>query len=149
MSNSPGTGRASKSRRLSLAALLALLVLVATPAVAAAEYPDCRTIEADGTAGLDLRVLCTLGKIVGHYTGQSYESPADVPVPLLGALALGLGAATALAIVVPIRLARRWARPRRPADEAWWACGGCHSFNEPSLSTCYHCGAARPAPPSG
>ena len=141
--------RASKSRRRSLAALLALLVLVATPAVAAAEDPDCRTIEADGAAGLDLRLLCTLGKIVGHYTGQSYESPADVPVPLLGALALGLGGVAALAIVIPVRLARRWARPRRPSDEAWWACDACRSFNEPSLGACYHCGTARPVPPSG
>ncbi len=122
---------------------------MAAPGIAVADGPDCRTIEADGSAGLDLRLLCTLGKIVGHYTGQSYDSPADVPVPLLGALVLGLGAAAALAIVIPVRLGRRWARSRRPADEAWWACDACHSFNEPNLGACYHCGTPRPVPPPG
>ena len=117
-------------------------MVLATPGVAAAADPDCRTLATDGSAGLDLRLLCTLGEIVGHYTGTSYASPEDVPVALLGGMAAGLGAVVALAVLLLVRLGRHWARPRRPADEEWWACPACHSLNEPTLTTCYRCGVA-------
>lgn len=135
--------RPSGPRRRSLATLLALAVVLAMPGKALAEDPDCGALEADGSAGLDLRLLCTMGEIVGHYTGESYETPADVPVLLLGGIVAATGALSALAIVLLVRISRRWAAPRRPADEAWWTCAGCHSFNEPTVSACYRCGVAR------
>jgi hypothetical protein len=133
-----------RTPRRSLAVLLALIVIVAAPGIALADDPDCRALETDGSAGLDLRLLCTIGEIVGHYTGETYESPSDVPVLLLGSVVAGVGALAALLSVLLVRLVSRWAAPRRPPDDAWWTCAACRSFNEPTVSACYHCGLARP-----
>jgi len=134
--------RVSTSAGRSLAALLALSLLVATPVPAAAEGPDCAKILADGTAAPLLRNACTLARLGGLRAGSDAPT-AEPPWPLYALAALALGIAAALAIIAAIELAGRWARPRRPPDEGWWACDGCLSFNEPTLGACYRCGVAR------
>ena len=109
------------------------------PPTCAERYP------AEGPAGVDLRLGCMIGELVGHYTGAAAE-PAT-PASSYGLLVVGILAAGAIAIWLAGRLIGRAAgrrlAPVQPGE--WWLCPSCRSVNGAGVQHCYSCGAARPA----
>ena len=106
----------------------------------AERYPE------EGPAGIDLRLGCIIGEVVGQYGGSVSPSGAT-PASTYGLVVLGVLVAGFVAIWLLARLLRRSAgrrlAPVRP-DE-WWLCGSCRSVNGAGVVHCYSCGATRPA----
>ena len=130
------------------AALLLLAGRVAPAAAAdpaATRPPTCaERYPADGPAGIDLRVACALGEVVGLATGAG--EPADPAAAAAGLRTIGAGLAVVLVLAVAWRLAsRRAGRALAPAAMTGaWSCAACRSVNLASASRCYACGAAPP-----
>ena len=112
------------------------------PPTCAERYP------AEGPAGVDLRLGCMIGELVGHYTGAAAE-PAT-PASSYALLVVGILAAGVIAIWLAGRLiggaAGRRLAPVQPGE--WWLCPSCRSVNGAGVQHCYSCGAARPAGPA-
>jgi hypothetical protein len=96
---------------------------------------------AEGPAGVDLRLGCIAGEIVGLYTASAGEAPAPISTWVIVLLA-ATAAAAFLAALVTRTLARRAGRRLAPvlAGE-WWICEQCRSVNGTEKSRCYACGA--------
>jgi hypothetical protein len=117
-------------------------VAIAADAAAASPPESCADrYPAEGPAGLDLRLGCIAGELVGHVTGSS---PSREPAPISSYLAplvaiLGsLAVIVLLAVILRRRLGRRLA-PVMPGT--WWSCPACRSVNAVGTSLCYACGA--------
>jgi hypothetical protein len=108
--------------------------------------PTCeQRFPASGPAGVDLRLGCLLGEIVGTFTGstdQGDPAPLSSYLEPLLAVVLGLSGAV-VALVLARRVLGRRLAPVVPVD--WWNCDACRSYNAGSASRCYACGARRPA----
>lgn len=111
----------------------------ATRPTCAERYPD------EGPAGVDLRLGCIVGEVVGQYTGSVGQEAT--PASTYGLIVLGILVAVFVAIWFIGRLVRRAAgrrlAPVQPGE--WWLCGTCRSVNGAGVSRCYSCGA----PPTG
>ena len=119
----------------------------ATPAVAGP--PTCsERYPAEGPAGVDLRLGCLIGELVGHYTGSVGEDAT--PASTYALVVIGLLLAGVLAVWMVGRLIGRAAgrrlAPVRP--EEWWLCPTCRSVNGAGVQHCYSCGALRPEGPT-
>ena len=126
------------------AAVLALIVTATAVAAdpAAAPPPSCRDrFPEAGPGGLDLGILCTLSEVVGSFTGAG--GPAQTS-PAVIVTTVGLFVAILLSVWLVVRTARRGAARRLASvtPTAWWVCSSCSSFNPPTGSVCYACGAA-------
>ena len=118
-----------------------------TPNPGAVTRPTCaERYPEEGPAGVDLRLGCIIGEVVGQY-GGSVSAGGATPASTYGLALLGILVAGFVAIWLLGRLVRRSAgrrfAPVRP-DE-WWLCGSCRSVNGAGVVHCYSCGATRPA----
>ena len=118
------------------------------PAAATARPPTCsERFPADGPAGVDLRLGCIVGEVVGLYT----TAQAALPAPLSTyAVLVGSVIVAGLVLVWIARLiARRAGRRLAPVlPEAWWVCTSCRSVNGAGVAHCYSCGSDRPDGPA-
>jgi hypothetical protein len=151
---SPRGGRLAGPRTF-IALLLALalntaaaaLTLAAVPSAAPAPAaPTCaERFPESGPAGVDLRLGCIVGEVVGLYTAGQTEPPAPLSSYAIGA-ALAIVAGLALLWLAGRLLARRAGqRLASVVPNEWWVCGTCHSVNGAGKARCYACGA----PPTG
>jgi hypothetical protein len=109
------------------------------------ERPTCdQRFPADGPAGVDLRLGCLVGEIVGTFTGATDQGdPAPLSSYLEPLLVVVFGIAGAVvALVLSRRVLGRRLAPVMAAE--WWTCDACRSLNPGSGSRCYGCGSPRP-----
>jgi hypothetical protein len=148
---------AGLTRHLLPALTVAIATLAAPVGHAAAGEPTATTgpeparvtcadrYPAEGPAGVDLRLGCIAGEIVGLYTASSGQPPAPIStwvVLLLASVATGLVGVW----LVTRALTRRAGRRLAPVlAGARWVCDRCRSVNGAEKVRCYSCGA----PPSG
>jgi hypothetical protein len=119
-------------------------IATSVPAPARATCAD--RFPAEGPAGVDLRLGCIAGEIVGLYTASSGQPPAPISTWLL-VLIGGLAIALVAGWIVTRALARRAGRRLAPVlSGSWWVCDRCRSVNGAEKARCYSCGAP---PPSG
>lgn len=145
--------RPVRSAAPTLAAALALAgALLASPSTALAQEgtpvptpaptPNCSDrFPAEGPAGVDLRLGCIVGELVGLYTASSRDDPPTLSAYVLvtaGSAALGVVLVLLALRLVTRRAARRLA-PVTPSE--WWICPSCHSVNATAASRCYACGS--------
>ena len=117
---------------------------IATPGPKPAAATCADRFPAEGPAGVDLRLGCIAGEIVGLYTASSGEPPAPISTWVL-VLVAGIAVAVALALIATRALARRAGRRLAPVlAGSWWVCDRCRSVNGAEKQRCYACGA----PPS-
>jgi hypothetical protein len=113
----------------------------ARPATCAERFPE------EGPAGVDLRLGCTVGEVVGVYTAANPGRPAPLSTYaiLVGiVIAGGLG----LAWLVGRFFARRAGRRLAPVlPSTWWVCASCSSVNGAGVQRCYSCGTPQPDGP--
>jgi hypothetical protein len=118
-----------------------------TPISCSDRYP------ANGPAGLDLQLGCTVGRLTGLYLGGGRETPPLTTY--LAPLAAVLGGLLLIALLVRV-VRRRAGRRLAVAPTSWWSCPKCRSVNRDGASRCYACGTpwspaatslAVPAPP--
>lgn len=142
-------------RRLLVLVAAAWLVLALAPAVLADEPdrdPRCADWEQHGApAGIDLRLVCTAGQVIGAYTGQSEAEINGDPLMPYAVGALVTGVALAAVGVVAMRLVGRQAGKRLASEQpdAWWVCPACQSVNADGRPACYACHASRAATSTG
>jgi hypothetical protein len=113
----------------------------ARPATCSERFPE------DGPAGVDLRLGCIVGEVVGVYTTASPDRPAPLSTYgiLVGSVIVG---GIALAWIVGRLVARRAGRRLAPVLAAtWWVCPRCSSVNATGVQRCYSCGTAQPDGP--
>lgn len=123
------------------------LTLAADPtAPPAPAAPTCaERFPESGPAGVDLRLGCIVGEVVGLYTAGQTELPAPLSSYAIG-VALAIVAGLALLWLTGRLLARRAGQRLAPVvPSEWWVCGTCHSVNGAGKARCYACGA----PPTG
>lgn len=121
---------------------------IAADPTAPPSRPTCdERFPADGPAGIDLRLGCLVGEVVGTFTGTTDQGdPAPLSSYLEPLLFTSLALAGAVAaLLLSRRLLGRRLAPVTPAE--WWTCDACRSVNPGSGSRCYGCGA--PRPPAG
>lgn len=147
-------------RRIALAAALALSSLATTTAALAADptadpvptqRPPTTCAErfpAEGPAGVDLRLGCIVGEVVGLYVpGQSTPPPPLSTYAILVGIVVGAG--LLLVWIVGRLVARRAGRRLAPVlPDEWWVCATCKSVNGSAASRCYSCGGSRPDGPA-
>jgi hypothetical protein len=111
------------------------------PPTCAERFPE------GGPAGVDLRLGCIVGEVVGVYTAAQEAPPAPLSTYVIG-LGMLVGAGLVLTLLAGRMLARRAGRRLAPvlAGE-WWVCASCHSVNGAGVAHCYSCGATRPDGP--
>lgn len=111
------------------------------PPTCAERFPE------EGPAGVDLRLGCIVGEVVGLYTTADEAPPAPLSTYVI-ALAMLVGAGLVLTLLAGRMLARRAGRRLAPvlAGE-WWVCARCHSVNAAGAAHCYSCGATPPEGP--
>lgn len=118
-----------------------------TPNTGAATKPSCaERYPEEGPAGVDLRLGCIIGELVGQYGGSL--SPGGVtPASTYGLIVFGILLAGFVAVWLLGRVIRRSAGRRLASvrPEEWWLCGSCRSVNGAGVVHCYSCGATRPA----
>lgn len=150
----------SRSRRVAIAALLALAaigvpgVLLAAdptpgPSGQTAGPPTCADrFPEEGPAGVDLRLGCIVSEVVGLYTPGHAAPPPPLSSYAILVGGVALGAVVALWLVGRL-VARRAGRRLAPvlAGE-WWICGTCRSVNGAGVGRCYSCGSGRPDGPT-
>lgn len=142
--------------------LLALALLGAAPAgqtalaadptadpAATSRTPTCaERFPAEGPAGVDLRLGCIVGEVVGLYTPDE----AGPPLPLssyaiaVGILLTGVGIVVWLALRLFAQRAGRRLAPTLAAE--WWVCATCKSVNGANVAHCYSCGSPPPRGPA-
>ena len=107
------------------------------PPTCAERFPE------DGPAGVDLRLGCIVGEVVGLYTAGQAAPPAPLSTYMI-VLAILVAGGIVLALLAGRVLARRAGQRLAPvlAGE-WWVCASCHSVNGTGVAHCYSCGAAR------
>lgn len=131
-----------------VATLAATVTLAADPSSPpdAAAPPTCaERFPASGPAGVDLRLGCIVGEVVGLYTAGQAEPPAPLSTYAIGVI-LAVAPGAALVWLAGRILARRAGRRLAPVVPGeWWVCGSCHSVNGAGVTRCYSCGA----PPAG
>jgi hypothetical protein len=112
-----------------------------SPAAAATQAPTCGDrFPAEGPAGVDLRLGCIIGELVGLYTASDREDPPTLSAYVI-ALAVGLVLGLALVAAALRLLARRASRRLAPVTPSeWWVCPSCSSVNGTAASRCYACG---------
>ena len=128
------------------------MVALGLPATAAAEDPTQPPVAparatcadrfpAEGPAGVDLRLGCIAGELVGLYTASSSSDPTPISSYFL-ALFGGLVGALLVGWLVMRLLFRRAGRRMAPVlPGTWWICDRCRSVNAADASRCYACGA--------
>jgi hypothetical protein len=107
------------------------------PATCAERFP------AEGPAGVDLRLGCIVGEVIGSYTATNSALPTPISTYAVTLIAVIGGAA--LLVFVAVRLVRRRAGRRlAPTLSAeWWVCATCKSVNGTASARCYSCGSAQ------
>jgi hypothetical protein len=146
------------------AAALAVALGLAIPGAVAAEDPTqppiadppratcAERFPAEGPAGVDLRLGCIVGELVGLYTASSEVAPTPASTYAI-ALAAAIGAALLVAWLAALAIRRRAGRRLAPVlPGTWWVCDRCHSVNPGEARRCYACGAPPsdgPALPTG
>jgi hypothetical protein len=113
-----------------------------SPRTCAQRYPD------EGPAGVDLRLGCIIGELVGHYRASAAQdaTPASsYALVVLGVLVAGFAAIWLVGRLLGRAAGRRLA-PVQPG--AWWLCATCRSVNGVGVTRCYSCGAAPPDGPT-
>lgn len=150
------------ARRLSMPAraifLLVVLALVGPPAALAddpspdpASTPRAATcaerFPAEGPAGVDLRLGCIVGEVVGIYIpGQSAPpAPLSSYAIVVGILLVGIVIVIWLVGRLVAQRAGRRLAPVLPGE--WWVCATCRSVNGAGVERCYSCGSGRPDGP--
>lgn len=129
---------------LGLALLASLAVAAADPTPSPEAQPPRITcadrFPEEGPAGVDLRLGCIVGELVGLYTASSGQPPA--PASTYGlALAGAIVAALVAGLLVSRTLARRAGRRLAPVlPGSWWVCDRCRSVNAADARRCYACG---------
>jgi hypothetical protein len=138
-------------RRLSLTLALAAAVAVALPATSFAQDgtpeptptrpPTCSDrFPAEGPAGVDLRLGCIVGELVGLYTASSRDEPPTLSAYVI-TLTVGVALGAVLVLVALRVLARRASRRLAPVlSSEWWICPSCQSVNATTATRCYACG---------
>lgn len=114
----------------------------ARPASCAERFP------AEGPAGVDLRLGCIVGEVVGLYTPGQAVAPAPLSSYAIVVAIVAVGVVIAVWLVgrlVARRAGRRLA-PVLPGE--WWVCATCRSVNGAAVARCYSCGSGRPDGPS-
>ena len=97
---------------------------------------------AEGPAGVDLRLGCIVGEVVGVYTAADSALPAPLSSYAITLLAV-IGGAALLAWIAARFVARRAGRRLAPVlSDEWWVCGTCKSVNGTAAARCYSCGSA-------
>jgi hypothetical protein len=118
------------------------------PASAPAGAPSCaERFPSEGPAGVDLRLGCIVGEIVGLYTAGQVEPPAPLSsyAILVGVLVV---AGIVAALLIGRLVARRAGLRLAPVlASEWWVCAACRSVNGAGVERCYACGSGRPAGP--
>jgi hypothetical protein len=152
----PGTPARAALLILALALTWAPAALAADPTAdpgATTRPPTCsERFPSEGPAGVDLRLGCIVGEVVGLYTpGQP-----ELPVPMSSyAIAVVLFVIGILIVIVfsgrfvhwlAARSIGRRLAPALPGE--WWVCATCKSVNGANVGHCYSCGADRPDGPA-
>jgi hypothetical protein len=138
-------------RFLPILVLLGIVIAMAWAPVALADDPArdprCADWEQNGAPpGIDMRLVCTAGEIIGTYTGRTGADDLnrDPLMPYVAGLIVA-GISFAIVGVVAARFvggkAGRRLAPERP--DVWWACPSCKSVNADGRTACYACHASR------
>ena len=156
-----GLGRIALTGRAANVGLIGALVLIAVcvlaPAVWAADptpSPDgdrprtcAERFPEEGPAGVDLKLGCIVGQVVGLYSTAATSKPAPLSTY---AIVIGVLVACGLAAVWLVgRLVSRKAGERMAPVLAgeWWVCAKCRSVNGAGVTRCYSCGSPPPDGP--
>ncbi|MEO8273946.1 MAG: hypothetical protein ABI620_07755, partial [Chloroflexota bacterium] len=111
------------------------------PATCSERFP------AQGPAGVDLRLGCIVGEVVGVYAASDAAQPAPLSTYAI-LLGIFIVCGVLLALTGGRLLARRAGRRLAPVlPAAWWVCPSCNSVNGTGTRQCYSCGAGQPAGP--
>jgi hypothetical protein len=112
------------------------------PPTCAERFPE------DGPGGIDLKLGCIVGEVVGVYVPGQSKPPAPLSsyAILVGIVLIGLASGIWLLGRLVARRASRWLPPVLPS--AWWVCATCRSVNGAVVEHCYSCGSARPDGPA-
>ena len=118
------------------------------PAASTPAPPTCaERFPAEGPAGVDLRLGCIVGEVVGLYTAGQATPPAPLSTYAIVVAALVLVAVIAVWLLGKA-LARRASRRLAPVlASEWWVCASCRSVNAAGVARCYSCGSDRPDGP--
>lgn len=120
----------------------------ADPGTGGATRPTCaERYPEEGPAGVDLRLGCIVGEVVGQYTGSVGQEAT--PASTYGLIVLGILVSGFVLIWLVGRFVGRAAgrrlAPVQPGE--WWLCGTCRSVNGAGVQHCYSCGARSPDDP--
>jgi hypothetical protein len=112
------------------------------PPTCAERFPD------EGPAGVDLRLGCIVGSVVGVYTtAQSAMATPLSSYAIMFGIVIGIGVVAVW--FVGRLLARRAGERLAPVMPVeWWVCGTCKSVNGAQAARCYSCGSTRPVGPT-